>query len=239
MTAAIWAASTPALRLRATSWLSLLRCACRLSARVMRARRSRSSSRKSPNRVAGSRPRARSFSSTSSRLARTKFKSSISLYFRAFSLLKPHPSILPAHVSIGWGGLLNALHDLGQVHGVVAQTRDRVGLVGIAVPAMLGPVAVFHFALVRHPVARGAGFIEKVLHQVNGVVEEVGIGRADVKMELPLELRPKLVPVALEDGIQIIVIVPVGGCLVVDGPGLLIENLRRVAVRAHRAVNRL
>ena len=57
-----------------------------VSAWVMRERRSRSSSRKLPSRAAGSMPRARSFSSTSSRLARTKFKSSISLYFTGFSL---------------------------------------------------------------------------------------------------------------------------------------------------------
>ncbi len=87
--------SAPALRLRATSWLSWLRCAWRISAWVMRARRSWSSSRKLPSRAAGSMPRARSFSSTSSRLARTKFKSSISLYFTGASLVAEKHSPSP------------------------------------------------------------------------------------------------------------------------------------------------
>ena len=58
-------------------------------------------------------------------------------------------------------------------------------------------------------------------------------------MELALQQGAQLVPVPLQNGVQVIVIVPVGGNLVIDGPGLLVEDLRRVAVRPDRAIDRL
>src|SRR5271156_3390112 len=105
----------------------------------------------------------------------------------------------------------------------------------VAVPAVLGPLAIFHFALVGDSVARGTRFVEKILHEVDSVVEEVRIGGADVKMDLALELGAQLIPVTLQNGVQVIVIVPVGGNLMIDDPSLLVENLRRIPVSARRA----
>src|ERR1700721_2147247 len=149
----------------------------------MRERRSTSSSRKFPSTAVGSIPRARSLFSTSARFSRTKFKSSISNYFTG-------PSILPAHVGIGRGRFPDAIHDLGQIHGVVVQPREGVGQVRVAIPAVFRAVAILHFALVRDAVARSAGLVEKVLHQVDRVVEKVGVRGADVEMKLALEQRP-------------------------------------------------
>ncbi len=48
------------------------------------------------------------------------------------------------------------------------------------------------------------------------IVKEVGIGIADCKMELAFELRTKRRPVAREDRVEVVVIVPVRDNLLVD-----------------------
>ena len=117
--------------------------------------------------------------------------------------------VFPAGQVGSWrGGLLDALHDLWQVHGVVVQAREIVGQRGVAVPAVLGAVAVFHFAFV----GRVAG-LQKILQQVDGVVQKIVVGAADVDVELALQLRAQRRPVALEDVAQIVVLFPVGGDL--------------------------
>src|SRR5882757_8547143 len=76
--------SAPSRRSFAISSVSLLRWAFRVSTWVIASRRSRSTTAKSPNAVAGSTPRARSFSSTRARLPRTNAKSIITLHFSVF-----------------------------------------------------------------------------------------------------------------------------------------------------------
>ena len=58
---------------------------------------------------------------------------------------------------------------------------------------MLGAIPVFYFAAVR----RILGDLQEILEIINGVIEEVGVGTADVDVNLALELRPKGRPVAL------------------------------------------
>ena len=130
------------------------------------------------------------------------------------------------------GRFWDAVHDLRQIHLVVVEAGVGVGFGGVAVPAVLGAGAVLHFAVVGDAVAGGAGGLEEVLHQVDGVVEEVGVVGADVEVELALEFGAEGLPVALQDGVEVEVVVPVGGGLVVDGAGLLVEDGDGVAVGA-------
>ncbi len=77
-----------------------------------------------------------------------------------------------------------------------------------------------------------AGGIERLLQQVDGVVEEVGVSVADCDMELALELGAECRPVALEDGVDVVMVMPVGDDFGVDLAGERVEGLGRVAVRA-------
>ncbi len=104
-------------------------------------------------------------------------------------------SISPARdVAAGRGGLQKALDDLGGVHLVIAQAADCVGLFGIAVPAMLGPIAVEHLSAV----GRVGRLLEEVFHQVDGVIEVIIVHIADVDVDLAFEVLADLGPVALE-----------------------------------------
>src|SRR5665213_793060 len=93
--------------------------------------------------------------------------------------------VAPAgEVGVGWGGFGDAVHDLGKVHLVVVEAGVGVGFGGVTVPAVLGAGAVFDFAVVGDAVAGGAGGLEEVFHQVDGVVEETGVVGAGVEAEL-------------------------------------------------------
>jgi hypothetical protein len=117
------------------------------------------------------------------------------------------------------------------------QAREGVGQFRVAVPAVLGAIAVLDFSFIGDAVTGRAGLVEKVLQQVDRVVEEVGVGGADIDVQFALQVGPQLVPIALQDGVQVVVIVPVGCDMVIDGAGLLVEDLRRIAVWAHRSVD--
>ena len=54
---------------------------------------------------------------------------------------------------------------------------------------------------------------------MHGVVEEVGIAVADGDVELAFELGAEGGPVALQDGVEIVVIVPVSDDFGVDDAG--------------------
>ncbi|MGH7442034.1 MAG: hypothetical protein ACREKE_05105 [bacterium] len=76
------------------------------------------------------------------------------------------------------------------------------------------------------------GFFELVLEQVDGVVEEVGVAVARRKVELALETGAECGPVSLEDGGEVVVLVPVGDDFFVDVAGERVDDLGGVAVRA-------
>jgi hypothetical protein len=132
-------------------------------------------------------------------------------------------------------GFGDAVEDDGEVLGVVVEAGEVIGLGGIAVPAMLGFVAVFDFAFVRG--IRGG--LQEVFEQIDGVVEHVIIGAADVDVQLAAEFGTKLVPIALKDRGEIVVLLPVGGDVVVDDARFFVENGLRVAVLADGAVDGL
>ena len=67
--------------------------------------------------------------------------------------------------------LCDAIQDFWQVHRVVMQARKIIWKGGVSVPAVLRAISVFHFAVIRW--IRGA--LQKGLHQINCVIQEVGI----------------------------------------------------------------
>jgi hypothetical protein len=67
---------------------------------------------------------------------------------------------------------------------------------------MLGARAVGYFAAV----GRVGGGFQKVVHAIDGVVQEVGVVRAYVDVNLAGEFRAQLRPVAFEDGFEIVVL---------------------------------
>jgi hypothetical protein len=81
--------------------------------------------------------------------------------------------------------------------------------------------------------------VEKVLHLVDGVVEEVRVVGANVDVYFACELRAEVGPVAFENGFEILVLMPVLGDGVVDVAGVLIEDLRGVAIGTDGPVDSL
>jgi hypothetical protein len=49
---------------------------------------------------------------------------------------------------------------------------------------------------------RRAGRLEKVLHEVDGVVQKIFVIGAYIDVKLPLQLRPQGIPVALQNPCQ-------------------------------------
>ena len=91
---------------------------------------------------------------------------------------------------------METVEDDGQIHSVVVQAREVVGLVGIAVPAVFGAFAVFYFAFVRGI----CGGLQEIFDEVHGVVEHVVVGAAYVDVQFAAEFRAQGGPVALQHG---------------------------------------
>src|ERR1022692_822814 len=98
---------------------------------------------------------------------------------RRSALIPPRLQISPRRRS-----LFHALDNLRQVHGVVVQTRKIVREIGVAVPAMLSAVAVFHFSSIRSVCGR----LQEILKVIDGVSKKVRIGGANINVELALQL---------------------------------------------------
>ena len=86
---------------------------------------------------------------------------------------------------------------------------------------------------------RVARLLERVLQHVHRVVEEVGIAIADGDVELAFELRAESSPIAREDRVEVVVIVPVRHHLLVDRARQRIDDLRRIAIGTSGRVDRL
>src|SRR5260221_10143643 len=76
--------------------------------------------------------------------------------------------------------LLHSLEHFSYIHRVVVETRQSIGKSGIAVPTMLGAVAIQDFAFI----GRVGGSFQEIFDVVNGVVEKVGIRASDIKVDL-------------------------------------------------------
>src|ERR1017187_7902485 len=103
---------------------------------------------------------------------------------------------------------------------------------------MLREWSVANFTLVGYAVSGGAGLLQEVLHQINRVVQKIGVVRADVEVDLALQIWSERHPIPLQYSVQVVVFAPVLGCLVVDHASPLVENRLWIAVlgswRKHR-----
>ncbi len=75
------------------------------------------------------------------------------------------------------------------------EAREIVGQIGVAVPAVFGFIAVFNFAVV----GRVRGGLQKIFEKIDGVVQHVIVRAAHVDIQLALQLRAELGPIALEN----------------------------------------
>src|SRR5882762_8941773 len=104
-----------------------------------------------------------------------------------------------------WCGFFNAIENLRYVHLIVVQSRVPVGLVRVTVTAVLGTRSVADLAFIRHPMPGGAGLFEKILQQIDRIVQKVGVVGANVDMQFALHLRAERVPLPLQLGVEVIV----------------------------------
>ena len=105
----------------------------------------------------------------------------------------------------------------------------------IAVPAMLGTIAVVHLSFV----GRIVQVVEQLLGEVDGVIEVIAVGAADVEVNLAAQFGAEFTPVAAQDLDQVIVLLPVIRNSAINPAGSLVEDRRRVAVGSLRAIDGL
>ncbi len=146
--------------------------------------------------------------------------------------LLPPPDLIPParHIRARRRSLCNPIHDLRQIHRVVVQPRQRIRQRRIAIPAVLRPRPVLHLAVIRHTMSRSTRGLQKILHQVNRVIQKVRVIATHIEMNLALQLRPKSLPVPLQLRIQIVVLLPVLRGLMVNRARLLIEDRLRISI---------
>ena len=87
---------------------------------------------------------------------------------------------------------LDALQNRGQILEVVVQARIGVGLGVVAVPTMLGPIAIVDAALVCR-----FQCLEPLLCEVDAVGQIIIVAIADVQMDLALELGSQCAPISV------------------------------------------
>src|SRR5262247_543459 len=104
-----------------------------------------------------------------------------------------------------------------------------IGQVMVAVPAMFGAVAVIHLA----PVKRSCRALQKLLDQVDRVVQIVVVHVAAVDVYLAFEFRARSLPIALENVAEVVIFAPVFGDRAVYLAGHLVPDAFRVAVWAY------
>src|SRR5262245_22156835 len=151
-------------------------------------------------------------------------------FMRRRQLILPTADIRP-----GRSGLFDAFEYFRQVHNVVPQPRKMIGKVMIAVPAVLGAVAVIHFAGVK----RSGCALQKLLDQVDRVVQIVVIHIAAVDVNLAFELRTERLPITFEDVAEVIIFAPVFGDRTIYLAGHLVPDALRVTVGPYRRIDRL
>ena len=70
------------------------------------------------------------------------------------------------HIATRRRRLQETFDNFGGIHLMVAQPADGIGLLGVAIPAVLSSVAVQHLAAIGWVF----GILEEIFHQVDGVV---------------------------------------------------------------------
>ena len=91
---------------------------------------------------------------------------------------------------------------------------------------MLGPVAIVHLS----GIVGVGGALQEFFHQVNSIIQVVGIHITTVDMDFTGQVGAQFVPVALQYVAQVIIFLPVFGHFMVDFAGFLIPDTLWVAI---------
>src|SRR5215468_7917852 len=105
----------------------------------------------------------------------------------------------------------------------------------IAVPAMLGAVAVIHLA----PVKWVGRPLQKFLDQIDRVVQIVIVHVAAVDVNLAFQLRTESLPIALEYIAEVVIFAPVFGHRMIYLAAHLVPDAFRITVWTRRRKNGL
>ena len=116
---------------------------------------------------------------------------------------------------------------------MVAEARQVIRQSVVAVPAVLGPVAVINLAVV----VGVFGVFQEFFHQVDRIVQVIVVHVANIDVNFALELGAESFPVALQDVAQVVVLAPVGRRVGINFAGQLVPDAPRVAVRSDRREN--
>ena len=84
----------------------------------------------------------------------------------------------------------------------------------------------------------GAGQLQEVFHQVDRIVQEIGVIRADIDVELAPQFRASW-PIALQYRVQIVMFAPIFGGGVIDHSSPFVEDRLRIAVLCSGRIDRL
>src|SRR5262249_33386797 len=144
--------------------------------------------------------------------------------------------VLPTgNISSVRSSLFDALEYLRQVHYVVPQSRKVIGQVMIAIPAVLGAIAVIYLACIE----RIGCALQKLLDKIDCIVQIIVIHVAAIDVYLAFELRAERLPIAFEDMTEVIIFAPVFGHRTIYLAGHLVPDALRITVGAYRRIDRL
>src|ERR1700704_1911085 len=113
---------------------------------------------------------------------------------------------------------------------MITKTRDRVGPSVVAIPAMFGARFVVNFAAV----VRILGALEKVIDEVDGIVEIVVVGLAHVDVKFAFEFRSQLFRVPPEDVTKVEMLPTVLGNGTINLSSHLVPDRFRVPIFSNR-----
>ncbi len=116
---------------------------------------------------------------------------------------------------------------------MIAQARVGIRARVVAAPAMFGARLVINLAAVVGVLCG----LQKIVDQVNRVVEKIVIGLADIDMNFSFEFWSQRCPVAFQDVTKIVVLAPVFGYRMIYFSGLLVPDRFGIAVAAGRRIH--
>ena len=119
------------------------------------------------------------------------------------------------------------------------QPRIRVRQRRVSIPAVLRAGSILNLTLIGNPVSRHPRRFQKILHQINRIIQKVSVVTAHIQMNLPPQLRPQRCPIPLQLRVEIVMLLPILSDLMVDLPGLLIEDRLGIPIRSLWGIYRL
>src|SRR5262245_43848433 len=103
----------------------------------------------------------------------------------------------------------------------------------VAVPAMLGPVAIVHVARVVG-IRRAS---QEIFSQIHGVAQVIIVHVADIDEQLSLQLGSQRRPISAQDVRQVVILFPVVRYLMIDLADELVPNRLGVTIGAEWGIH--